>query len=213
MLVGSFVRYAAGHDQLRAKATQEEEQLVGDVCDVGAHTTLLGGDDLLQFAHRFTAIGDVLRATVPTLVGGNDTLPGGNGNDRLFDEVAKVASLSDVRGGADTLLGDNGNDTLPGQTGNDQLLGGAGVDTPDGGAGRDTFVLGPLSGRDIVRDYADGEDKLDVASNATFADLAITRTDADRDGQRDDASIVLLNQTILVLNTAIGQLDATDFLF
>jgi Ca2+-binding RTX toxin-like protein len=100
-----------------------------------------------------------------------------------------------------------------GGAGRDRLDGGVGNDDLRGGAGRDTFVFGLLSGRDIVRDYQDGIDKLDVLSNATFADLAITRVDADRDGRLDDASIVLFNQTILVLNTSVARLDEGDFLF
>ncbi|MEW6246292.1 MAG: calcium-binding protein [Nitrospirota bacterium] len=65
------------------------------------------------------------------LVGGNDTLDGGEGHDTLDGGV-----------GADVLLGDVGNDTLLGGAGNDQLEGGDGNDVLSGDGGGFGFGVG-----------------------------------------------------------------------
>ena len=80
---------------------------------------------------------------------GNNVLKGLDGNDRLY-------------GGA-------GNDRLEGGNGDDFLQGGTGTDTLIGGAGRDTFDwnsvldIGKGSTRDVVLDFAQGYDKIDLS--------------------------------------------------
>jgi Ca2+-binding RTX toxin-like protein len=86
--------------------------------------------------------------------GGNDMLTGSN----------------DARFGRDLLFGRAGNDRLRGRAGDDNIDGGWGVDVMGGGTGRDLFDLnegdsGVGKGhRDIVTDFARGEDRLDLAS-------------------------------------------------
>jgi len=80
---------------------------------------------------------------------GRDTLNGGDGDDRLFGEADK-----------DTLRGDAGNDTL---------TGGAGQDRLNGGAGHDTFVYlaagdSTMTGQDVIVDFSQGQDLIDVAA-------------------------------------------------
>lgn len=182
-----------------------------------------GGDDLLS--------GDVGTRTGQTKVtAGDDTLFGGAGNDALFGEVA-TGSLVGATGGNDEMFGDEGDDRLFGQTGNDRLDGGSGRDRLDGGAGKDrldggagdddlrggggadVFIFGPLSGRDRVLDFEDGKDKFDVAPDARFSDLRIKAVDAEGNGQVNDVSVVLFQQTFVVLNRAASAIDASDFLF
>ena|GEM_PF-1788471 len=100
-------------------------------------------------------------------------MTGTAGNDRLTGTAF-----------AETLSGRAGNDTLSGGGGHDRLIGGAGVDLLRGGAGADTFVfaardsapgqpgyisngaLNPLSGagqRDIILDFAHGQDRIDLS--------------------------------------------------
>ncbi|HUH48464.1 MAG TPA: cadherin-like domain-containing protein, partial [Mycoplana sp.] len=111
----------------------------------------------------------------------------------IFNFTVTPANISGTTGsdkltgtsGSDVLDGKGGNDTLKGGAGNDTLIGGTGVDILTGGAGRDVFVFAsvkdsapghsgfvnnggfsPLSGggkRDIVTDFARGEDRLDVS--------------------------------------------------
>ncbi|MCB4820612.1 calcium-binding protein [Roseicella aerolata] len=78
--------------------------------------------------------------------------------------------------GADSIEGGGGNDTLLGGPGDDTLLGGFGADLHAGGAGADLFVFRPLrlngvfqdvgigeGSRDIVLDFRQGSDRLDLS--------------------------------------------------
>jgi Ca2+-binding RTX toxin-like protein len=87
-----------------------------------------------------------------SLAGGNDTLDGGFGNDRIFGG-----------GGNDTLLGGFGADQLYGGTGDDLLTGGDDADLLDGGDGDDQLISG--FGDDILRGGA-GADMLNASSGA-----------------------------------------------
>ncbi|WP_343349847.1 retention module-containing protein [Pseudomonas sediminis] len=99
-------------------------------------------------------------AVQPNVVMGNealnDTLLGSDGSDVLLG-----------LGGNDTLHGLGGNDRLEGGDGNDTLIGGKGNDILIGGAGNDTFVwtADDRGGNyhDIVKDFGNGEDKLDLS--------------------------------------------------
>lgn len=90
--------------------------------------------------------------------GGDDELFGGAGSDSL-------AALE----GNDVIYGFAGTDSLDGGAGNDLLVGGAGSDRLTGGAGADRFRLEdyldsmPGSGRDVVRDFQQGADKIDLS--------------------------------------------------
>nr|WP_169618103.1 M10 family metallopeptidase C-terminal domain-containing protein [Ruegeria sp. PR1b] len=121
--------------------------------------------------------------------GGNDALSGGAGQDKMFggvgrDTLSGGAGQDKMFGGAgwdqlsgeggnDRLLGGSGRDTLSGGAGNDRLLGKLGHDTLNGGTGRDlmiggkgadTFVFETGNGRDTIRDFALGQDKLQLES-------------------------------------------------
>lgn len=62
-------------------------------------------------------------------------------------------------------------------------------------------------------DFEDGKDKFDVAPDARFSDLRIKAVDAEGNGQVNDVSVVLFQQTFVVLNRAASAIDASDFLF
>ena len=125
---------------------------------------------------------------------GFDTLRGFGANDRLF--------------------GGNGNDTLFGDAGSDLLDGGSGNDQLSGGADADTFVFADGFGRDVVADFDafDSQEKIDLSkvTNITgFADLSanhLTQSGA-------DAVITDGANTITLIDVAIADLDAGDFIF
>ncbi|MGK7919584.1 MAG: hypothetical protein AB4080_06205 [Trichodesmium sp.] len=94
--------------------------------------------------------------------GGNDTLDGGGGNDRLLGG-----------NGDDSLLGGSGRDQLIGGKGNDTLDGGGGSDRLTGGKGRDVFVIGNGRGRDLITDFRNGVDKIELAEGIEFDDILI----------------------------------------
>ncbi len=128
----------------------------------------------------------------------NDLLNGGANNDRLFGGI-----------GNDSLLGGHGNDWLEGNAGDDMLDGGTGRDTLSGGEGADTFVFIWGGKADVIRDYQDGIDNIDVTERALtgLAELRIVQNGADAVIGFDTGA------TITLLNTDIAVLDDSDFLF
>jgi cysteinyl-tRNA synthetase, unknown class len=96
----------------------------------------------------------------------------------LGDERANVFSAgkgNDVLNGLagkDRLSGGEGNDKIFGSFGNDRLSGGAGRDIVSGGDGRDTFVFRAGDGRDVISDFQNGLDRLDLTGLAdSFAEV------------------------------------------
>lgn len=164
---------------------------------------------------------------------GNDNMNGGGGNDQLFGEDGNDIIYGDRAtdptawagndkldggNGADQLYGGGGNDNLIGGAGNDLLAGGAGNDTLTGGTGTDYFVFNSDlsgSGRDVIKDFTSGTDKiwldLDVftalsgatADNLTTASAAADSDDFliytggnlyyDADGNGSGASVLIAN--------------------
>ncbi len=94
---------------------------------------------------------------------------GGEGNDRLSGQDARVKIQADGGEGHDVLLGSNQNDRLAGGQGNDSLT---------GGAGRDQFVFEGDSrfgqanlGSDRITDFQQGYDSI-VIDKTVFSFLA-----------------------------------------
>lgn len=132
---------------------------------------------------------------------GDDTLTGGAGDDTLY------AGADD-----DHLNGGAGNDALIGGGGRDRLEGGGGDDFLLGGAGADVFLWTGNFGRDVVRDFTSGLDRLDFSNHAditslsqlmieqTGAHTAITRVTGEAD-------------RILLANVDAADVSASDFDF
>ncbi|WP_439154314.1 calcium-binding protein [Yoonia sp.] len=75
--------------------------------------------------------------------------------------------------GVDLISGLAGNDYLYGLAGDDVLDGGAGTDRLYGGLGADTFVFAEGTRLDIVYDFTDGEDMIQL-DGIDFADITIS---------------------------------------
>ncbi len=76
--------------------------------------------------------------------------------------------------GADKLFGFGGNDAIDGGAGDDLLEGGKGRDKLTGGEGADTFVFRKSSGSDVITDFGNGDDILNLRglkSITSFEDL------------------------------------------
>jgi len=113
--------------------------------------TLIGGagDDLLLGDGRIRISNGQIVITETGVGSGDDTLSGGDGNDRLVGGE-----------GIDLLFGGTGNDTLEGNSGIDFLNGGSGNDTLAGGEDDDT--LHGFTGDDLL----DGGTGVDTVSYA-----------------------------------------------
>lgn len=131
--------------------------------------------------------------------GGNDYLYGGDGDDTL-------------EGGAqdDDLRGEAGQDKLLGGEGNDRLNGGVGDDVLTGGAGADTFCFELGTGRDVVKDYTDGLDRLDFR-NSDLGSFAAVQAHMAQVGA--DVVITAGDDQFILSNVSMGALNAADFLF
>ncbi|WP_193141282.1 calcium-binding protein [Meridianimarinicoccus sp. MJW13] len=141
-------------------------------------------------------------ATSVTLVGGagNDVLTGGSDADVFF-------------GGADddTLLGAAGDDALIAGAGNDMLDGGAGNDFYLGGLGADVFAWTDGFGRDVVKDFTDGVDRLDFSGHSTvnaLSDLTITQS-----GNHTIVAMVNGTDQVTLADTLASTVTGTDFDF
>ncbi len=104
------------------------------------------------------------------------------------------------------LIGCNGNDTLDGGNGNDTLIGGGGNDALTGGNGNDTFVYSSGEGFDVIDDFQNGIDKIDIRGSFTFgSNLTVSNS--------TDGALVNWNGTniILLLGIDASVLSASSF--
>ncbi|NML15006.1 calcium-binding protein [Azohydromonas caseinilytica] len=167
---------------------------------------------------------------------GNDTLRGGNGDDRLFGYSSSnnVPALNPsvgytdndwldggngadfIRGdfGNDVLIGGAGQDTLEGGSGNDVFVGGTGKDTLTGGAGADVFDFDTLeefngitaSAVDRITDFVHGVDRLDLRT--LDANTATAGDDAFTTVISADATFTAAGQLQLIAGVLYGNVDA-----
>jgi Ca2+-binding RTX toxin-like protein len=129
----------------------------------------------------------------------NDEIRGEGGNDVLIGLA-----------GNDRLRGDDGNDTLSGGAGNDRLRGDHGNDILTGGVGSDRFIFNLQGGDDIVRDYTDGQDRLDF-TNFNFASVNELLDHAVQSG----ANVVFnlpTDVTVTLQGESLSDLGGSDFL-
>jgi len=108
-----------------------------------------------------------------TLIAGkdNDFVDGGSGNDSSRGD----ANEDIIRGGDgnDSLFGGKSNDQLFGDAGDDFLSGDQGNDTLTGGQGNDRFVLSTGGGLDVITDFGNGSDFIQVPAGVSISDILI----------------------------------------
>ena len=92
---------------------------------------------------------------------GKNTLKGNGGNDKLFG----LGGRDRLEGGngADRLFGGDGHDKLFGGAGQDRLSGDGGKDKLQGGSGADVFIFAPGFGKDVVLDFEDDKDSINLS--------------------------------------------------
>ncbi|MBE9183675.1 calcium-binding protein [Microcoleus sp. LEGE 07076] len=157
----------------------------GQLTNIPGGAWVLGGND--------TVIGS---ADSELILGndGQDSISGGAGNDTLIggkdsDFVDGGIDNDLVRGDldADTVRGGDGNDSLFGGRGTDQLFGDAGDDflsgdrdrdTLTGGEGSDIFALAIGGGLDIITDFGNGSDFIQVPAGVSISDILIESSSA-----------------------------------
>lgn len=85
---------------------------------------------------------------------------GGDATGDYFESIERLTGSAF----ADILVGDANGNVLDGYNGNDNLNGGGGNDLLIGGSGVDTFFFNTNFGKDRILDFADGTEKVNVAS-------------------------------------------------
>lgn len=107
--------------------------------------------------------------------------------------------------GNDFQDGGTGADTLFGDGGDDILRGGADADTLNGGPGADRFQVTTGSGADVVEDFEDGIDRIDLTSLGASASFTVAASGA------NTLVSFASGESLLLLNLAPGQISEADF--
>ena len=163
----------AGNDNLRAG--QEADTLIGGTGEdfligLAGNDDLFGGSDT-DFLFGGSGNDDVFgQGGADNLRGnrGNDTIDGGSGSDTVRGGGGNDAVFGGS--GVDFLFGENGRDTIDGGTGNDILRGG--ISGSSGDEFADIFLFNTNYGFDIIRDYENDLDQLDLSGfDLTFSQI------------------------------------------
>lgn len=197
----------AGNDQLFGGSHADSFH------DSSGNDTIAGGNgsDTLYLDSGVAASVDLRDNSAQSTGAGNDTINGienvigGSAADTFVGNYA--ANTLTGNGGADTLNGLRGDDTLSGGAGRDRLIAGGGNDVLEGGAHIDTFVFGGNSDTNIISDFENGSDQIEITGGASrFSNLTITDAGS-------DAVIAFANTTITLENFDHNLLGASDFNF
>ncbi len=145
-------------------ATKVSQEVVGGNLEVSLDgtliATLIGVEELLEMEEDFL-MANPGPGTEPGSEEPNEII-GTSAADRL------IGTMDD-----DFISGLAGNDTLYGLSGADTLDGGAGLDLLYGGMGEDAFVFAEGTGLDIVYDFEDGTDMIQLSGMA-YADVTVS---------------------------------------
>lgn len=142
---------------------------------------------------------------------GDDILRGGSGNDRLYGGDDEDTLMGDE--GKDQLFGGDGDDDLIGGADNDVLAGQADDDVLTGGAGADRFVFRPDEGADVIIDFEDRIDRIDLRGFKFKNVKAALSKFQDSGSASDDQLVFNFKDTGIVINGIDrGDLSGRDLL-
>ena len=141
-----------------------------DVIDAGDGNDVINGgkgSDTAEFSSRNNRINLNTKRWQNTGDGKDrlisiENINAGSGNDIVVGN--RAANTLNGQAGNDRLYGGSRNDHLYGGSGNDFLIGGSGRDHLWGQGGRDTFRIQRGTGYDVIKDFSDGEDRIQLGS-------------------------------------------------
>ena len=184
---------------------------------IGNDVTLGTGDDLFRNKSAGFVAGAVDGGAGKDVLSGaaaDDVFLGGGGADVLRGRGGD----DDLSGGAftDTLYGGRGEDIIDGGGGADLINAGYGDDTVTGGGGADSFVIIRNAGHDVITDFQNGTDVIDIsafglrpADYATVVSPALSN--AGNGATALDLTALGGSGSLLVEGLAFAQADASDF--
>jgi Ca2+-binding RTX toxin-like protein len=112
--------------------------------------------------------------------------------------------------GNNRIIGHLGSDAITGGRGNDVLTGDDGVASPNDTG--DVFIFKNHSGHDVITDFHDGEDAINLANYKGIEDFADLKGHIAQSG--NDVVLTLLDGDHITLRNAhTADIDATDFIF
>lgn len=112
--------------------------------------------------------------------------------------------------GVDNIDSGGGDDKIDAGSGKDIVQGGPGNDLLFGGGGADVFVFGAGSGADVIADFEDGIDRIDLSSLG-FSNAGDVLKLARQSGK--DVEIDFGNgDTLIIKNIDLSQLSHGDFI-
>lgn len=159
--------------QIARHAPSSEPVLLANLNFFGddGETRLLVAQDEISFSQAFlntsedyAAGAECMTFTLPIDPGWNSLRhEGGSGTDILQGGIFSEELIG--RGGRDFLFGHGGKDLLNGGKGRDTLNGGKGNDRLKGGAGQDRFVFEKRDGNDVVLDFEDDVDQIEISAS------------------------------------------------
>lgn len=236
--VAAIYSFSAGEMTLTNRGTIKGAVMMGDGNDAfinrGGKTGMSeiwggAGDDVFQIDKVGIAIReaagegyDIVRTRVShamldnfeqlVLEGGKAIEGFGNNEDNLIIDNNKAANVIKGFGGADRIDGGLGRNQLFGGAGDDIIYSGAGNETMSGESGADIFAFRNGGGKDVILDFTDLEDLIDLSSYNginSAADLA-TRVSM----SLADTVLTLDNGDVIrIKNFDMNDLQAGDFIF
>lgn len=119
--------------------------------------------------------------------------------------------------GRDDLRGSDADDVFDGGAGLDRLDGGAGNDSLTGGDGLDIFVFSRVAGDDVIEDFENGRDRIDLSAYGLKSEDATIILDAATDAGAGrvflDLDMLGGSGSILVKGLELDELTRGDFVF
>ncbi len=170
--------------------------------------------------------------------GGNDYLVGRSGNDSYYvdsgdtvlenagdgydivyasanftlgagAEVEVLGTINNTATTAITLTGNELNNYLTGNAGANILNGAGGNDYLNGRGGNDIFLFGAASGADVITDFAQGQDKIDLSAlGLTFAQVQAGYVQQGVNGTINLGG----GNSVTLLNVTLANLTQSDFI-
>jgi len=197
----------------------------------------LTGTDVQQVAIDLGAAGGVGDGAADTVTvngtGGNDHIKLVGGGDQvtvnglqaqvMIDHVETQDKLVVQGGAGDDIIDASGTPAggmqfiIDGGDGNDVLHGGQGDDLLNGGAGADRFEFSGFNGTDMIADFQQGLDKIDITGYGgalnKFGDLAGHISQVGANTHIDLGGAVAGAGSIVLQNTQMASLSSSDFAF